>query len=128
MTPDLKWLAWTVVLTFVILMVAAVGVNAKVGLVKAAGNREDMPKPDGWAGRASRAHQNMMESFPLFAALILIAHAANLVNGTVILGAQLFFWGRVAHAVLYVAGVPWVRTLAWMVAVLGMLLIFLQLV
>ena len=45
-----------------------------------------------------------------------------------LLGAQLFFWGRVGHAVLYIAGIPWARTAAWLVSVIGLLLIFLQLV
>ncbi len=45
-----------------------------------------------------------------------------------LLGAQLFFWGRLAHAVVYIAGIPWVQTVAWFVSVIGLLLIFLQLV
>ena len=45
-----------------------------------------------------------------------------------LLGAQLFFWGRVAHAIVYIAGIPWARTVAWTVSVIGLILIFGQLV
>ena len=45
-----------------------------------------------------------------------------------LLGAQLFFWGRLAHAVIYVAGIPWLRTAAWAISAVGLVLIFLQLV
>jgi uncharacterized MAPEG superfamily protein len=45
-----------------------------------------------------------------------------------VLGAQLFLWGRVAYAIIYLAGLPWLRTLSWFVSVIGLVLIFLQLV
>jgi len=70
----------------------------------------------------------MLESLILFAILVLVAHVAGIRNAMTLLGAQLFFWGRVGHAVLYIAGIPWARTAAWLVSVIGLLLIFLQLV
>ena len=72
-----------------------------------AGNREGLPAITGWAGRAQRAHRNMLESLMLFAILVLAAKAAGISNAMTLLGAQLFFWGRVAHAVIYIAGIPW---------------------
>jgi uncharacterized MAPEG superfamily protein len=100
----------------------------QVGLPILAGNRENIPDILGWAGRAARAHRNMLESLVLFAALVLTAHAAGISNAMTVLGAQLFVWGRVAYAVLYIAGIPWARTAAWAVAVAGMLMILSQLV
>ncbi len=64
----------------------------------------------------------------LFAALVLIAVVAGKTNSTTLLGAQLFFWARLVYAVVYLAGVPWVRTAVWFVSVIGLALIFLQLV
>ena len=125
MTPDLSWLVWTVVLAFVQVVIAAATANAQVGLPELAGNREDMPPLTGIAGRAQRAHRNMMESLPLFIALVLVAHAAGTPS---LLGEQLFFWGRLAHAVVYLIGVPWLRTGMWAVSVIGLVLIFAQLV
>ena len=42
------------------------------------------------------------------------------------LGAQLFFWARLAYAAIYLAGIPWLRTGAWTISVIGLILIFLQ--
>ena len=82
----------------------------------------------GWAGRAQRAHRNMLENLILFAILVLVAKAAGVSNSMTLLGAQLFFWGRVAHAIVYIAGIPWARTAAWTVSVIGLILICGQLV
>jgi uncharacterized MAPEG superfamily protein len=128
MSIELKLLLWSVVLTFVQMLVAVQGATQQVGLPTLAGNREGLPEMAGWAGRARRAHWNMLESLPLFIALVLIAQIANRTNGMTALGAQLFFWARLVHAVLYVAGVPWLRTLAWAVSIAGLILIFLQLI
>jgi uncharacterized MAPEG superfamily protein len=128
MTPELVYLVWSVALTVVLVVIATLGATQQVGLPKLAGNREHMPEITGWAGRAERAHRNMLESLVLFAVLVLAARALNVSNSLTVLGAQLFFWGRVAHAAFYIAGIAWVRTAAWVVSVVGLLLIFLQLV
>ena len=126
MTPDLSWLIACVVLAFVQVLVAAAAANAQVGTPMLAGNREDMSPLTGLARRAQRAHANMLESLPLFIALVLVAHISNLANGTSLFGEQLFFWARLLHAIVYVVGIPWVRTLLWAISVIGMLLIFRQ--
>ena len=128
MTPELVYLLWSVALTAVLVVIAVLGATQQLGLPKLAGNREHMPEVTGWAGRAERAHGNMLESLVLFAVLVLLARALNISNSMTVLGAQLFFWGRVAHAVLYIAGIAWVRTAAWAVSIVGLLLIFLQLI
>ncbi len=127
MSVELSLLAWSVILTLAQMLVAGMGSNVQVGLTVLAGNREDMPAITGWAGRAKRAHANMLENLVLFAALVLVAHVAGKSNAMTALGAQLFFWARLAYAVIYVAGIPWLRTLAWFVSIAGLVLIFLQL-
>ena len=128
MTPELIYLVWSAVLTFVLMLIAVSGATLQVGLPTLAGNREGMPEMTNWAGRAERAHSNMLENLVLFAILVLVAHAAGVRNAMTVLGAQLFFWGRVGHAVLYIAGIPWARTAAWVVSVVGLILIAWQLV
>ena len=128
MKTELAMLVGAVVLAMIQVVVAVFGAKLQVGLPVLAGNRENIPDILGWAGRAGRAHRNMLESLVLFAALVLTAHAAGISNAMTVLGAQLFLWGRVAYAVLYVAGVPWARTAAWAAAVLGMLMILSQMV
>ena len=128
MTPELTYLVWSAALTVVLVVIAVGGAALQVGVPVLVDNREDMPTLRGWVGRAERAHHNMLESLVLFAILVIASHLANIHNGLTLLGAQLFFWGRVAHAILYIAGIPWARTAAWTVSIIGLLLIFLQLV
>ena len=127
MTIELKMLLWSVALTFVQVLVAAMGSSGQLGLATVAGNREGLPELTGWAGRAQRAHRNMLENLPLFIALVLIAQLANRTNGMTALGAELFFWARLVQAIIYIVGLPWLRTLAWAVSVIGLIMIFLQL-
>jgi uncharacterized MAPEG superfamily protein len=128
MTPFLSLLVWSVILMFVQMLIAVSGSTLQVGLVKLAGNRDDLPEPTGWVGRAHRAHRNMLENLVLFAALVLVAHVAGKADATALLGAQIFFWARLAYALIYLAGIPWLRTGAWAVSVVGMALIFVQLI
>lgn len=124
MTPDLRLLLWTVALTFVQLLAVVLGANSQVSLSQLVGNRDPAPLLAGWAGRAERAHRNMLESLPLFIALVLIAHVAGKVDAMTLTGAKLFFWARLAYWLVYLAGIPWLRTGAWLVALAGLILIF----
>lgn len=128
MSIDLTLLVWSVALVVVQAVIGVTGAMLQVGLPALAGNREGLPEVVGWAGRAQRAHRNMLESLVLFAALVLVAHVAGKANATTALGAQLFFWARLAYAGVYIAGVPWLRTAVWAVSIVGLLLIFSQLV
>jgi uncharacterized MAPEG superfamily protein len=127
MQPELTLLIWAVVLTFVQMLVAVGGATLQVGLPALAGNREGLALYTGWAGRASRAHHNMLESLVLFAVLVLVAVLAHKTNSTTLLGAQLFLWARIAYAVIYVIGIPWLRTAVWLASVIGLIMIFSQL-
>jgi uncharacterized MAPEG superfamily protein len=128
MKPELMWLLWAVALTVVQMLVAVSGATLQVGLPMLAGNREGPPPFAGWVGRAMRAHRNMLENLVLFTALVLTAVVAGKTNEMTLLGAQLFVWARLVYAAVYLAGVPWVRTGAWFVSMIGLVLIFLQLV
>ncbi len=128
MKPELAFLIGAVGLTVIQMLVAVVGAMLQVGVPVLFGNRDNIPDIHGWAGRAARAHRNMLESLVLFAALVLSAHAAGVSNAGTVLGAQLFLWARVAYGVLYIAGVPIARTSAWAVSMAGLVTIFLQMV
>ena len=123
MSPDLKYLLFSVVLTAVQVVIAAAAANHVVGLTTLAGNRDRLPEYIGFAGRAKRAHLNMLENMVLFSALVLIAVVANKTNATTAMGAVIFFWARVVYAVIYLIGVPWLRTVAWFVSVIGMIMV-----
>src|ERR1700728_147598 len=117
MTPELTLLVWSAILAFVQMLVAVAGAQLQVGLPVLAGNREDLPPIVGWAGRARRGQFNMLEYLVLFAILVLVAQIAGKTNAMTLLGCQIFFWARVAYAVVYVFGVPWLRTVVWTVSV-----------
>ncbi|HKU46246.1 MAG TPA: MAPEG family protein [Burkholderiales bacterium] len=127
MKPELVWLVWAVALAVVQMLVALSAATLQVGLPALTGNREGLAPCTGLAGRAQRAHHNMLESLVLFAALVLVAVVAGKTNATTLLGAQLFFWARLAYAVVYVAGIPWLRTLVWLASMVGLVIIFVQL-
>jgi uncharacterized MAPEG superfamily protein len=128
MKPELMLLTCAVLLTFAQAVIAVLGALMQVGLPMLAGNREGMPEIKGWGGRAARAHRNMLENLVLFAALVLVAVAAGKTNATTLLGAQIFVYARLAYAVVYVAGAPWLRTGVWTVSVVGLAMILLQLI
>jgi uncharacterized MAPEG superfamily protein len=128
MKPEMLLLLGAVVLAFVQALVAVQGAMMQVGLPMLAGNRENMPPITGWAGRAARAHRNMMENLALFIPLVVVSVMASKTNDMTLLGAQIFVWARLVYAIVYVAGIPWLRTGVWFVSVIGLVLIFLQLV
>ena len=123
MSPDLYYLLMSAVLCFVQMLIAATAANTQVGLPTLAGNREGLPEIVGWAGRARRAHLNMLENMVLFTALVLIAQVAGKANAMTALGASIFFWARLVYAGVYLAGISWVRTAVWFVSVIGMAII-----
>ena len=126
MTLELELLIWATVLALIQMLIALLGAIAQVGLAALVGNREDLPAIDGWAGRAQRAHRNMLESLTIFAALVLVAQVAGKSNAVTALGAQLFFWSRLAYAPVYVVGIPWLRTALWGISFVGLLQILTQ--
>lgn len=128
MKPELMLLVWSVALTVIQVVIATLGATMQVGLPTLAANREKLPEFTGWAGRAQRAHRNMLENLVLFAALVLVAVVSGKTNDTTLMGAQIFFWARVAYALVYYAGIPWLRTGVWTVSLIGLIMIFCQLV
>lgn len=127
MTPELTLLFWSVILTFVLILIPATEALMKNGPDVQGGPRDDMPEATVFNKRATRLSKNMIENMVLFVPLVLIASAANITNDMTILGAQIFFYARLVHAVIYLAGWPKVRPLAWFVGVIGMGLIAFQL-
>ena len=123
MKPELMILGWSVILAIVQVLIAVQGAMMQVGLMTLIGNREGFPEIKGWGGRAIRAHRNMTENLVLFAALVLAVVAAGKTSGTTLLGAQIFFWARLAYAAIYLAGIKWLRTGAWTVSVIGLLML-----
>lgn len=124
MTPLLEVVSWSVVLGLAQLLIAALFMVHQRGLRWALGPR-DAPVASlvGIAGRLERCVRNFLETFVLFLAAIWLAHSSGHTGGVVLLGAELYFLGRVLYVPLYASGVPVVRTLAWTAATMGIVLI-----
>jgi uncharacterized MAPEG superfamily protein len=124
MTIELRMLIYSVILGIVHLIAASHFISSQYGYRWTAGNREEeMPPLQGIVGRVDRGVMNFLETFPFFAAAVLVAHLAGVHNAWTVIGAQMYFWGRVAYAIIYAIGIPVARSLAWNVAVIGILAI-----
>jgi len=123
-TIELRMLTFSVVLGVVQIIAASHAASLQRGYRCTAGARdEETPPLRGVAGRLDRALRNFLETFPLFAAVVLAAHVTDTHNVLTEWGARLYFWARVAYVPLYAAGVPLVRSLVWNVATIGIALL-----
>jgi len=127
LSMELTMLMWASILYVVQVMVAAAVADLQNGVAWGLGNREDTPVVTGWGGRSQRAYVNMSENLLPFACLVLIAHTLGQTGELSALGAQIFLASRLAHAILYIAGVKVLRSLAYFGGVAGMILIVIQL-
>jgi uncharacterized MAPEG superfamily protein len=128
MATELTMLAWSAALCVVQAFSYTIGQMGTVGLPALAGNREGLPAPSGWIGRAKRAHANMVENLVVFAALVLAVVAAGRSSGITVTAAELFLAARVAYTVVYIAGIPWLRTAMFALGVLAQVMLFFALV
>jgi uncharacterized MAPEG superfamily protein len=96
------------------------------GMPWAAGPRDELAPAIGKLGaRLDRAWKNFVETFPLFVAAVLVEAQVPQDSEIAAMGAQLYFWGRVAFLPLYAIGVPFLRTIAWTVALAGIVMVLL---
>jgi len=111
-------------LGLVYLLAAVVPSVLQRGFPWALGPRDDPPPAVGtMASRLDRAWRNFLETFPLFAVAVLVETSVSGNAGLAGLGAQLYFWGRVAFLPIYALGFPVVRTLVWTVSLVGIVLV-----
>jgi len=131
MPVELTYLVWSAALFFVMILAQALAAtfSKKASLTDLVGARDNLPK-EGLTplhGRTKRAQTNFVEGMCMFAPLVLVAAVTDSFSSLTALGAALFFWGRVVYAPTYWLGVPWVRTLAWFVSIVGILMILWEL-
>jgi len=129
MSPDLFYLTLTAGLCVVLWIPYIVGLVSTQGFLKAEDYRA-LPKPElpDWVVRANRTHINLVESLPSFAALVLVAHVSGAAGGTTAVAAAVFFWARLIHALVFLLGVPYLRTLIFTIGVIAQLVIFWEIV
>ena len=116
MSRELMWLTLTVILTGLLWVPYILDRILVRGLMGAMANpaRNDKPQSP-WAQRLYFAHTNAIENLVIFAPLVLILDAQGYSTEATVIACAVYFWARLAHAVVYTMGVPVLRTLAFAV-------------
>jgi uncharacterized MAPEG superfamily protein len=120
MTRELMWLMLTIILTGVMwipYMVDRIMVRGPMGAM-ANPSRKDKPQSE-WAQRLYFAHSNAVENLIVFAPLVLILDSQGIATEGTAIACAVYFWARLAHVIVYVLGVPVLRTLAFTVGFLA---------
>lgn len=104
-------LTWVMIIAAIMLRT---GANPKIG----GSNRDVMPEPTPLAARADRAAKNMIENAVLFGLILLAVGHGNVERA--VLGAEIFLGARVVFWLIYLAGIPHVRTVVWAVSIVGL--------
>ena len=124
MTTELSVLAWGCVLGLLHIFIAVRFKTRQYGVKWNAGARDEaLPPPQPIVGRLARAQTNFFETFPIMATAILIVAAADLETRWTAFGALLWLAARVIYLPLYAAGTPVVRTIVFLLSVIGILMV-----
>ena len=108
------------------IMVQLLMALGQVGLMPLLGNRDDLPDMEGVAGRSLRTLENSVVAMALFAPVILVLNAKGAFTPATLLAAQVFLIARIAYVVVYVIGIPWLRTLIWVAGFLATIYLYLM--
>jgi len=126
MSVELLMLVYSAILFLaVILLQAGLGI-AQNGLVAQAGSRDSLPEPTVLRKRLQRLSANIQENLVIFTIAVLAANAAGVSNDTTVMGASIFFYARVAHAIIYAFGWPMVRPLFYFISLYGIAIILIE--
>jgi len=124
---DLHYLVLAALLNWLMILVAALwgtgAFSSPAGLARAFGNRAHIPGVAPAAARADRAAKNMLENLVLFGVVLTASRLGGADANALTPGAALFFWARLAYWPVYVAGIPYLRTLLWAASLCGILAI-----
>ena len=124
MSTELWLLFGAIVLGFFQIVLQSQGASLQRGFRGNAGPRdEQLPPLTGVGGRLERALKNFLETFPFFAAAVLMAELRGVHNAMTLWGAWLYLLGRIVYVPLYALGVRYVRSIAWNIAAIGILVI-----
>ena len=114
MTTELFWLTLTALLTALLWVPYILNRISVQGLMVAMSYpTADTPEQAPWAQRAQKAHANAAENLVVFAPLILVLHVTGSSSALTTAMAAVYFFARLAHYVVYLAGIPVMRTLSF---------------
>ena len=81
-----------------------------------------------WGGRAVRAHQNLVSNLGIYAVVIVLAHITGAANEITAMAATVLLLTRIAYTLIYIAGIPYLRTAVFAVGQVAMLVFVWQIV
>ena len=130
MTIELWLLIASIVLGIVHLIASSHLISWQRGYRWTAGNREEtVPPLRGLANRVDQATTNFLETFPFFAAAVLLARVTNHHSSLTVIGAHLYFWGRLGYLLTAAGGYGLLRSaLCWNTALTGILLLLIAII
>lgn len=114
MSPELYWLTLTTLFTAVLWTIYMVQIIARAGLIGALASAGGGEPSAEWSIRAKKAHANAVENLVIFAPLAIALHVLEAGTDITATAAAAYFGLRVTHAIVYTAGIPFVRTLSFM--------------
>ncbi|HXC57044.1 MAG TPA: MAPEG family protein [Rhizomicrobium sp.] len=115
---EMLWLS--IALGIVQLLLAVLFSVGGRGLPWGVGPRDQPAPPLGtFGGRIERAFRNFVETFVFFLGAVLIANSLGKHTAMSALGAEVYFWSRVAYLPVYALGIPFLRTLLWIASIAG---------
>jgi uncharacterized MAPEG superfamily protein len=121
MTTELMCLLAVAVLLLALAGLAGGLYGLQTNIATVLGNRAEAPAATGAAGRAARAHLNLIENAVPFAIVVMVTHSAGISTDLTRSAAVVFLIARIVHAAVYVLGFPNVRTLAWVIGMVATL-------
>jgi uncharacterized MAPEG superfamily protein len=121
---ELKMLLYSVILGFAQLFLVAHMKTKQNGMSWNLSPRDQKtPELTGVGGRLERAFKNFKETFSFFAAAIIIVQITSMGNNVSAIGAQMYFWARLLYVPLYAAGIPGLRSLVWLISLIGIFMV-----
>ena len=129
MSVEISCLAWSVILGLVHILVAGNARTIELGAKWNMSARDgDSPPLTPLTGRLLRAQSNFFETFPLFAAAVLMVAVTNSLSAYSYWGAIIYLVARVIYFPLYALGIPVIRTIVWLISIAGLLMVLLPLI
>jgi uncharacterized MAPEG superfamily protein len=120
MSRELMWLTLTVILTGLLWIPYIIDRAMVRGLMGSMANPSRKDKPQSaWAMRLYFAHTNAVENLVVFAPLVLILDSMGHSTEATAIACAVYFWARLAHAIVYTLGVTVLRTLSFAVGFLA---------
>jgi uncharacterized MAPEG superfamily protein len=125
---EIAMLGLGTVLLLVQLFLQSISSTVEMGGDYKAGPRDEPRVVQGiFAGRADRAFRNLLETFPIFAALALALVVTGRNGGLGALGAQAWVVTRILYVPLYFIQIPYARSLVWFVSALALVAMLVRL-